>query len=45
MGDVPALGQHSYSLLTESGMDPAAVDDALASGVARQAQQFQPVSR
>ena len=45
MGDVPALGQHTHSLLVESGLDPAAVDDALSSGVAHQAEQFQPVSR
>jgi itaconate CoA-transferase len=45
MGDVPALGQHTYSLLIESGMDSTAVDDFLSLGIARQAQQFQPVHR
>jgi len=43
MDDVPALGQHTHSLLVESGLDSAAVDDALSAGVARQAGQFQPV--
>lgn len=45
MGDVPALGQHTHSLLVESGMDSTAVDDALSLGIARQAEQFQPVHR
>jgi crotonobetainyl-CoA:carnitine CoA-transferase CaiB-like acyl-CoA transferase len=45
MGDVPALGQHTHSLLVESGLDPTAADDLLAHGVARQAEQFQPVPR
>lgn len=45
MGDVPALGQHTHSLLVESGMAPAAADEALAAGVACQADQFQPLSR
>jgi itaconate CoA-transferase len=45
MGDVPALGQHTASLLIESGMNPADVDDALAVGIARAANQFQPLSR
>jgi crotonobetainyl-CoA:carnitine CoA-transferase CaiB-like acyl-CoA transferase len=45
MGDVPALGQHTHSLLTESGLDSAAVDEALAVGVAMQAQQSQPLPR
>jgi itaconate CoA-transferase len=43
MGDVPALGQHTHSLLFESGLDSAAVDDALANGVAYQAARFQPL--
>jgi crotonobetainyl-CoA:carnitine CoA-transferase CaiB-like acyl-CoA transferase len=45
MGDVPALGQHTHSLLIESGMDAAVADEALAAGVAHQAEQFQPTKR
>jgi hypothetical protein len=45
MGDVPALGQHTHSLLLESGMNPDAADDAIAQRIAYQADQFQPVSR
>jgi itaconate CoA-transferase len=45
MDDVPALGQHTHSLLMESGLDSAAIDDALSAGVARQAERFQPVPR
>ena len=45
MGDVPALGEHTHSLLLESGMDPEAADDALTQRIAYQASQFQPVSR
>jgi itaconate CoA-transferase len=45
MGDVPALGQHTHSLLLESGMNPDAADDAIAQRIAHQADQFQPVSR
>jgi itaconate CoA-transferase len=45
MGDVPALGQNTYSLLIESGIDSTAVDDFLSLGIARQAEQFQPVHR
>ena len=37
MGEVPALGQHTRSLLAESGMDGRAVDDAISRGVAHQA--------
>ncbi len=36
MGDVPALGQHTRTLLLESGMDAAAADDALTNGIAHQ---------
>ncbi len=42
MGDVPALGQHTHRLLIESGMDPAAAEDALARGIALQAEKFRP---
>ena len=45
MGDVPALGQHTHSLLVESGMDTDAVEDALARGVVGQADQFEPLPR
>jgi crotonobetainyl-CoA:carnitine CoA-transferase CaiB-like acyl-CoA transferase len=45
MGDVPALGQHTRSLLIASGMNTAEVDDALTVGVVRAANQFQPLSR
>jgi crotonobetainyl-CoA:carnitine CoA-transferase CaiB-like acyl-CoA transferase len=45
MDDVPALGQHTHSLLAEAGLDSAAIDDALAAGVARQAERFQPLPR
>jgi crotonobetainyl-CoA:carnitine CoA-transferase CaiB-like acyl-CoA transferase len=45
MDEVPALGQHTHSLLVESGLDPTAIDDALSRGVARQAQQFQALPR
>jgi crotonobetainyl-CoA:carnitine CoA-transferase CaiB-like acyl-CoA transferase len=45
MDAVPALGQHTHSLLVEAGLDPAAIDDALAAGVARQAERFQPLPR
>ena len=45
MDDVPALGQHSHSLLAEAGLDSAAIDDALAAGIAHQAEQFQPLPR
>jgi itaconate CoA-transferase len=45
MDEVPALGQHTHRLLLESGMEPTAVDDALSRGVARQAEQFQPLPR
>ncbi|MDT5068184.1 MAG: itaconate CoA-transferase [Mycobacterium sp.] len=45
MGNVPALGQHTHSLLAEAGLDSAAIDDALSAGVARQADRFQPVPR
>lgn len=38
MGGVPALGQHTRSLLAESGMDGRAVDDAIRRGVAHQAE-------
>ncbi|TWH14827.1 crotonobetainyl-CoA:carnitine CoA-transferase CaiB-like acyl-CoA transferase [Rhodococcus rhodochrous J45] len=44
MGDVPALGQHTYVLLTESGMDPDDIDTALADGIAVQADRFHPAS-
>jgi crotonobetainyl-CoA:carnitine CoA-transferase CaiB-like acyl-CoA transferase len=40
MGDVPALGEHTRVLLLESGLDEAAADDLLRSGVA-----FQPSPR
>ncbi|CAH0315773.1 MAG: CaiB/BaiF CoA-transferase family protein [Rhodococcus sp.] len=36
MGDVPALGQHTRSLLIESGQDPDTVDTMLREGVAVQ---------
>jgi crotonobetainyl-CoA:carnitine CoA-transferase CaiB-like acyl-CoA transferase len=45
MGDVPALGQHTHSLLIESGLDAADADALLAGGVARQAERFQPTKR
>jgi crotonobetainyl-CoA:carnitine CoA-transferase CaiB-like acyl-CoA transferase len=45
MGDVPALGRHTHSLLVESGMDTDAVEDALARGVVGQADQFEPLPR
>lgn len=45
MGDVPALGQQTYALLRETGLDADSADDVLASGIAHQAAQFQPVSR
>jgi crotonobetainyl-CoA:carnitine CoA-transferase CaiB-like acyl-CoA transferase len=45
MGDVPALGQHTHALLTESGLDSTAVDEVLSAGVARQAELFQPLPR
>jgi hypothetical protein len=45
MDDVPALGQHTHLLLAEAGLDPAAIDDALSDGVARQAEHFQPIPR
>jgi itaconate CoA-transferase len=45
MGDVPALGQHTHSLLVESGMDPSSADEALSAGVTHQAEQFQAISR
>lgn len=45
MADVPALGQHTHSLLAEAGLDFAAIDEALSAGVARQADRFQPVPR
>ena len=37
MGDVPALGQHTWSLLEESGLDPGAVRELIDRGVALQA--------
>ena len=37
MGDVPALGAHTRALLIEAGLDPAAADDAISRGIARQA--------
>lgn len=45
MDDVPALGQHTHSLLAEAGLDPTLIDDALSTGVVHQAERFQPVSR
>jgi crotonobetainyl-CoA:carnitine CoA-transferase CaiB-like acyl-CoA transferase len=36
MGDVPALGEHTASVLRESGLDKAVVDQLLSSGVAHQ---------
>jgi itaconate CoA-transferase len=36
MGDVPALGEHTRALLLEAGLVPAAVEAAIASGIARQ---------
>jgi crotonobetainyl-CoA:carnitine CoA-transferase CaiB-like acyl-CoA transferase len=45
MGDVPALGQHTHSLLMESGMAADAAADLLAGGIAHQAAQFEPVPR
>ena len=45
MDNVPALGQHTHCLLAETGLDPAAIDDAIAAGVAHQAHQFQPLPR
>ena len=42
IGDVPALGQHTYRLLIESGMAPAAAEDALSRGIALQAEKFRP---
>jgi itaconate CoA-transferase len=42
MGDVPALGQHTQSLLLESGLDAPAADDVIGRGVALQATGFQP---
>lgn len=44
MGDVPALGQHTYTLLVESGMEPADIDRALADGTAVQNDAFHPAS-
>jgi formyl-CoA transferase len=34
MGDVPALGRHTQALLEESGLEPGAVRDLIARGVA-----------
>ena len=45
MGDVPALGQQTYALLIEAGLDPGTADDVLTGGIAHQAAQFQTVSR
>jgi len=45
MGDVPALGQHTHALLVESGLGPSDADDVVSRGVARQADQFQPLPR
>lgn len=36
MGDVPALGQHTRALLVEAGLEPAALEGAIASGIVRQ---------
>jgi crotonobetainyl-CoA:carnitine CoA-transferase CaiB-like acyl-CoA transferase len=36
MGDVPALGQHTLTLLLESGLDATAANDALSRGTAHQ---------
>ena len=44
MGDVPALGQDTHALLMESGLDAAGADDAVACGIALQAERFQPTS-
>lgn len=45
MGDVPALGQHTYALLMQAGLEPGVADEVLASGIASQATQFQTMSR
>ncbi len=45
MDDVPALGQHTHSLLVEAGLDSAAMDDAFAAGIAHQAELFQLLPR
>jgi itaconate CoA-transferase len=44
MGDVPALGQHTYALVIESGMDADAAEYAMKNGIAVQAERFLPVS-
>jgi itaconate CoA-transferase len=44
MGDVPALGQHTHSLLIESGMDAAAADQAMNDGIALQSEGFLPAA-
>jgi itaconate CoA-transferase len=33
MGDVPSLGQHTVALLREAGLEPAAIEAALAEGI------------
>ncbi|WP_030166044.1 MULTISPECIES: CaiB/BaiF CoA-transferase family protein [Actinomycetes] len=42
MGDVPALGQHTLTLLTESGLDGVAIDELVRQGAALQHNNFQP---
>ncbi|WP_370184905.1 CaiB/BaiF CoA transferase family protein [Rhodococcus wratislaviensis] len=44
MGDVPALGQHTHTLLSESGLDADVVDELIAAGIALQAEAFHPTS-
>jgi len=44
MGDVPALGQHTHSLLIESGMDADAAEQALKDGIAAQSEGFLPAA-
>lgn len=44
MGAVPGLGAHTHALLVESGLDPAAADDAIARGVAVQGNRCQAAS-
>jgi len=43
MGAVPALGQHTHALLVESGLDPAAAEDAISRGIAHQPDRRSPV--
>lgn len=45
MGDVPALGQHTHAVLVGTGLEPAAVDSLIATGVADQADAFAPAPR